>query len=102
MEQSGVYRAVHCPVAVLPGQFPSDAQRYIRFRAADAAGDMGAASAQMQVLLANDKGSVTLAQRACTAVLAAPAPLGAVPWAANAGFLREVPLHSVCGHTDKE
>ena len=43
---------------------PSDAQRYIRFRAADAAGDMGAASAQMQVLLANDKGSVTLAQRA--------------------------------------
>lgn len=42
----------------------TDAQRYVRFRAADAAGDMGTASAELQALLASDKGSVTLAQRA--------------------------------------
>ncbi|NIJ06474.1 tetratricopeptide (TPR) repeat protein [Sphingomonas vulcanisoli] len=42
----------------------SDAQRYVRFRAADAAGDLGGASVEMQALLAGEGGSVTLAQRA--------------------------------------
>ena len=44
---------------------------------------------------ADDSPVVALAQRACTDVLGRPAPLGAVPWAANAGFLREVGIPCV-------
>jgi acetylornithine deacetylase len=37
---------------------------------------------------ADDSPVLTRMQRACTAALGQTAPLGAVPWAANAGFLR--------------
>jgi acetylornithine deacetylase len=43
----------------------------------------------------DDAPVVQLAARACAAVLGRPAVLGAVPWAANAGFFREAGIPSV-------
>ena len=43
----------------------------------------------------DDSPVVALAQRACAAALGRPAELGAVPWAANAGFFREAGIPCV-------
>lgn len=43
----------------------------------------------------DDSPVLALAQRACTQALGRPAPLGAVPWATNAGFFREAGIPCV-------
>ena len=78
---------------VVPGQSTVELLADLRARLPEA--DVTPCESYPAFREADDSPVVVLAQRACTAVLGRPAPLSAVPWAANAGFFREACLPSV-------
>jgi len=78
---------------IIPGQNVAELLADLRARLPDA--EIVPHKSYPPFCEADDAPVVTLTQRACTTVCGQAAPLGAVPWAANAGFFREAGIPCV-------
>lgn len=78
---------------IVPGQSGSELLADLQARLPD--GEITPCEYYPPFREADDSPVVQLAQRACAAVLGKPEPLGAEPWAANTGFLREAGIPCV-------